>query len=323
MSKPCSPGSWPIWWVLLQGAAVCIAGPAPQGPATQLEDVERQVGPFQIKGQRFTVVLHEKHVAGVAAPDPESQTTLAAIEMRDQAGTAHYRESFRYEVSGHEFTETVSASVELLEGRESSGLLVTYGVLPSTPLGGQSWQVFGLFDGKLVPFSKPIVLEGGLVNVESGQQLVKTSEESGRKGETLHFRIWTGNFFVIYPVLVDWLQAKLMPAWRCFDTSSPGQRAYCPYRVEAERVPQEEELTFVRLHAEAGEGTGPPRHVVVRKDSKVDFLGCAGEVRWQQDEGGVGLTPGDDFWIRVRIDGTEGWIHTQEDLMAIGLPQAG
>lgn len=30
-----------------------------------------------------------------------------------------------------------------------------------------------------------------------------------------------------------------------------------------------------------------------------------------------------DPWLKVRIDGQEGWIHTQEDFEALGVPQAG
>jgi len=30
-----------------------------------------------------------------------------------------------------------------------------------------------------------------------------------------------------------------------------------------------------------------------------------------------------DVWIKVRIDGQEGWIHSQEDFDAVGLPEAG
>jgi hypothetical protein len=29
------------------------------------------------------------------------------------------------------------------------------------------------------------------------------------------------------------------------------------------------------------------------------------------------------MWLKLRIDGREGWIHTQEDFLAIGLPQSG
>jgi len=308
----------PVAW-----SQVPQAAPAPPGAvAINIEDRTKELGPFHLKDQQFTVVLHDKHISGASVPDTEFQTTLAEIEIKDAAGTVHYRQSFPYEVSGNEFSETLDASVELLQGKERSGLLVTYGTLPSTPLGGQSWQVFGLFDNKLVSLSKPIFAEGDLIN-PADAQVVKTEPEPGLQGEVLNFRIWTGNFFVIYPVRVDFLMAKAMPAWRCYRITAQGPRPQCQFRVETDRVPQEEEETFVRLHAEAEEGIGNAQHVVVKKSSQVEFLAAEGDVEWQEDDHGVGLTPGDDFWIKVRIDNKEGWIHTQEDFEAIGLPQTG
>ena len=79
----------------------------------------------------------------------------------------------------------------------------------------------------------------------------------------------------------------------------------------------------MRLHPEADEERGTPAHVVVKKDSKVEFLAAETEVAWNEDADGVGLSVSDDVWLKVRIDGKEGWIHTQEDFTAIGLPQAG
>lgn len=102
-----------------------------------------------------------------------------------------------------------------------------------------------------------------------------------------------------------------------------GPRPICEYQVEAERRPPEEDMTFVRLHVEADEGMGIPAHVVVRQYSQVEFLGAEVELRWQEDANGIGMSIGDDPWLKVRIDGKEGWIHTQEDFVAIGLPQAG
>ncbi len=37
----------------------------------------------------------------------------------------------------------------------------------------------------------------------------------------------------------------------------------------------------------------------------------------------IGMRFGDELWLKVRIDGKKGWIHTQEDFVAIGLPPAG
>ena len=290
--------------------------------STRLEDLERQLGPLEIKGQRFTVVLHKKRVRGESPPDADFGETLERLEIKDAAGTVHFQREFPYEVSGNSFAETWDASAQVLEGKQGSGLLLTYGVLPSTPLGGESWQVFGLFDGKLVPFSKPLFTEGQLINGQAGEPVVETSEEPNLEADVLHFRVWTGNLFVIVPLRLDWLQGKMGPAWRCTKMTFRGPRPVCRLSVEAERVPQEDR-TFVRLYPEAEETAGIPQHAVVEKDSKVEFLAAETALIGDEDTEGVGLAASDDVWLKVRIDGKESWIHTQEDFYAIGLPMAG
>jgi hypothetical protein len=39
------------------------------------------------------------------------------------------------------------------------------------------------------------------------------------------------------------------------------------------------------------------------------------------DAGGVGWAPNDELWLKVRIDGKEGWMHGEEDFHAFGLPE--
>ena len=82
-------------------------------------------------------------------------------------------------------------------------------------------------------------------------------------------------------------------------------------------------MTFVRLFAEAHEAFGIPAHVVVKKDSKVEILATEAQVVWTEGADAVDITVADDPWLKVRIDGKEGWVHTQEDFQAIGLPQTG
>ena len=299
-----------------QGGGTGAAGPG-------LEDVTQQLGPFPVGNQRFTVFLRRKHITGVTVPDPEFQTTLAAMEIRDQQGRLRFEQAFRYEASDSEFPDILDATVELLQGRERAGLLVTYSSLPSTPLGGSSWQILGLFDDSLVPFSKAITLDGDLLGSPGDSTILHTVAEPGLDAEVINFKIWSGNFFVVYPVRVDFVLAKAMPAWRCTVMTPREIRTACSYRVVADRSPSTAELTFVRLFGEPAENSGTPEHVVIRQASRIEILAAQGEIQWQEDADNVGLNPGDDFWLKVRIDGKEGWIHTQEDFEAIGLPQAG
>ena len=298
-------------WVGADATLSAWAQGAPQ--ASQLEDFSRQLGPFEVKGQWFTVSLHMKRIHGQGpVVDPDFQETLASMAIQDANGTVHYQRIFSLpEVSGDSFVETTDATAQLLQGKQGSGLLVTYGTLPSTPLGGQSWQVFGIFAGppsapllgKLVPFSKPIFAEGQLINEKPGEPVVKTSEEPKLQGDVLRFRVWTGNFFAIVPLRIIWFQNTIGPAWRCQKMTSHGSVPLCQLGVEAERVPAEEDMTFVRLHVEPEEGFGTPAHVVVRKDSKVEFLAVEAEVVWDEDTEGVGLSISEDPWLQVRIDG--------------------
>jgi hypothetical protein len=311
------------------------AGRPPQGaqaPAPTIKEFRRQEGPFDLGGQRFTVVLQMKRLAGLGrAADPDFQETLATMAIKDPGGRVHFQTTFPYEVSGDRFIQTTAASAQMLRGRQGRGLLVTYGILPSTPLGGESWQVFGLFagppsaplHGRLVPFSKPIFAEGQLITGKSGERVVETSQEPGLQGDVLRFRVWAGNFFVIIPLRILWFRNTIGPAWQCVKMTPRGPKSICALSVEAERIPAEEDMTFVRLHREADEGMGVPQHVVVKRDSKVEFLGTEAEVVWKENADSVSLGVSDDVWLKIRIDGKEGWIHTQEDFQAIGLPQSG
>jgi hypothetical protein len=44
---------------------------------------------------------------------------------------------------------------------------------------------------------------------------------------------------------------------------------------------------------------------------------------WSEDEKSITFGANGDMWLKVRIDGAEGWIHSEEDFEAVGLPQAG
>ncbi|HTP67907.1 MAG TPA: hypothetical protein VMJ35_03310, partial [Dongiaceae bacterium] len=98
----------------------------------------------------------------------------------------------------------------------------------------------------------------------------------------------------------------------------------CEMPIEGvERHPGEQDLTFVRMFAESNEQIGLPAHVVVKKDSRVEILAGKVLVTWEEGKDGIELGVTDDIWVKVRIDGKEGWIHSEEDLQAIGLYRAG
>lgn len=270
--------------------AACLAC----AQTARLEDSERRIGPLKIGRARFTVVLQLKRVAG--GSDPDFQETVAAIEIRDAAGGTHYRRTFSYELEGNRFRETVAAAAWAFQGGRHAGLLVTYSFLPSAPLTGELWHIFGLSGGKLVSFGKPIGATGELMGLS-------------KAADQLDIRVWTGHFFMIVPLRLDWVARQVMPP------PAKGR-----FRVEAERRPEDEPLP-VRMFPQPGEGLA--ERVTVRKDSEVEFLEAEAGVRFDERTDLVELGVADDTWLKVRVDGKTGWIHGEKDFQAIGLPTAG
>ena len=164
--------------------------------------------------------------------------------------------------------------------RYSVAMLLNYAVLPSTPLGGRSWQVLGVVEGTLRPFSKPVALEGGLIE-ETSDQLVRPGWDSALETDVLNFRVWTGRFFVIVPLAVNWEWGYFRPAY---------QVAKCRWNVEAERRPAPGQATVKLLPQPVG-GAGEPEEVAVTPGSKVEFLGAEGDVVWIQE------------YLRYRLNG--------------------
>jgi hypothetical protein len=84
----------------------------------RLEHLDEQLGPFDIGGQKFTVMLHKKRAAG--GIDPDSQQTLARVEIRDASGRLHFERTLPFQLSGAEFQYTVDATAEILQGTRHS-----------------------------------------------------------------------------------------------------------------------------------------------------------------------------------------------------------
>ena len=139
--------------------------------------------------------------------------------------------------------------------------------------------------------------------------------------DELRIRLFTGYFYVSVPLRVGWWEGGLALAQHCFYQTGHGLApAGCEMPMEdVERQPSEQELTFVRMFRESNAQGGIPEHVVVKKDPQVEILAGKVFVTLQASKVGISLDVGPDIWVKVRVDGKEGWIHTEEDLQAVGL----
>jgi len=253
-------------------------------------------------------------------------------ELRDASGAVILRRNYAIAINAHGFEETELVEAHAFSTKLGSGVLVEGMSLPSAPGSGSWLQVFGFKWGStkittLTPFSSPISIEGEFIDVatDPNRQAPQTARGTITVlNDVLRFRLWTGNFSIVYPVLINWITGKLEPSWHCLRLTSHGQIDRCDYPLLQATPLSLEERSFVRLFAEPDRDL-VPSHIVVEPRSKIELLSAEVPVRWSQDADNTsfGAAPEGDIWLKVRIDGHEGWIHTQEDFQAIGLPQAG
>jgi hypothetical protein len=303
-------------------------------------ETEDRLGPFSISGNEYTVVLREKECVPGSnghGNDLDLGMSVVAMEIRDAKGVVLYQRAFPYRPGGEDGSVAWRVWVSTLSGTSGSGLLVAYSYEsePSAPTQEYPdwWQVFGVVEGKLKAFGAPIYTE-----LVGGSDTARSGAPVGLGSDELQFKVWTGHFRIVFPVRVDWAQGKLTPVQPCEPSATGGAEA-CQYKVLPEDLRREDDRTFVSLCSSPAEGCQQPERVVVRDDSKVDLLIAQVKATWNAgvaalpsttpgqdanamgDAGGITLGPADGLWLKVRIDGKEGWMHGEEDFNVLGLPQ--
>ena len=280
----------------------------PVAPAAPVEEAapaesEKRLGPFQLGGNNYFVVLKQKRRA--SGSGQEAGYTVVAMEIRDSSEAAVFKRTFQSQPPADGYPEDEwDVTAHLMTRGGGTGLMVNYSVYkePSAPTPEETtwWQLFGVVDGALKPFSGPLSVQGDMLDTHQ---------------ETFDFRVWAHHASLIFPVRVDWAQGKLSPEQNC---------AVIPCQFKA--IPKEpgyrDDVTFVRLCPNPEKCQSPER-VVVKKDSRIEVLSCQAPVVWK--EGGVPDTDGEIsvaegvVWLKMRIDGKEGWVHDEEDFMSLGM----
>ena len=304
-----------------------VAVPKSDAPPPKLVVSDRSQS-LIVAQQTFHLLTHVQSIEGT------TDETVEWWELRDAKEHVVYRESYPVAFENGMFESTVGIRANSFTTKQGSGILVHGMELPSAPDSGGWVQVFGFKYGRdkyaadeslFGPFGPPIFIDGEFLDIGTDSFRPTPTSFGGATATVVHdvlkFRMWTGNFNIVYPVLINWITGKLQPAGRCIETTSKGQVERCSYPITVE-AHRDHQPTFVRLFPEADDGF-TPKHVIVQPQSKIEYLEARTPVAWNEDAKAISFSVNGDLWIKVRIDGLEGWIHSQEDFEAVGLPQAG
>lgn len=307
--------------------------PTTPGPEKPADTTEQRLGPFSIAGKDYIVILRMQLPPG---PEPGQERTVVGMEIREASGAIQYVRTFPNTTRTEGFVDMLSVSVNPLSGPSGKGLLVNYAEYsePSAPEpeSFSFWQVFGVVDGKFRAFSGPIEVRGDLLSIDRSKAPV-TGAAIAATADTLNFKVWATRFRLVYPVRIDWTLGELVPAKPCAKASGR-DGAICDYNVLPEGDGKTHESTFVRLCSGPDERCANPERVIVNPNSTVQLLLARTEVLWDpgkpsgpsgnaknalDDAGAISVTAQPPF-LKIRVDGKEGWLVGQEDFDALSLP---
>jgi hypothetical protein len=301
--------------------------------ATTAEEktTEERLGPFSISGNDYAVVLHKKHLATSQDGRVISADGVVAMQVVDATGAVDYQRTYPLWAND----ESISAwtvSGHILKGTNGTGLL-----LRSRPSSSSGFfdQIFGVVNGKLVPFCGPFPA----TDVKPDDNGVyRTAGPIGPQADEIPVSIGTGRLVIVVPIRIDWAQGELTLAPQCPKSAAGGPHAMCQYQLLDPNsfLQKPKDVTFVRLYSSPNESSGKPERVVVKPASKIDLLAYIADIELTQpdflhpplpgefpvkDMASIGVAANSDGWLQVRIDGKVGWIHGNEDLDALGLPE--
>ena len=312
-------GVWIKWTIACLLAAVATAQQPETTQAANVEYRERQLGPFNLEGRSYHLALREAVFSDGQSSKGELGRTAVDIWLRDTAGRDLFQRTFPVRQRGHEFRESVSVTAHLIQGRAGAGLLLTYHTVPSAPLGGESWRVFGVRNGELAPMSRRIVTAGKL-DFDMRDGIVHPDWKAALSVDTLRLKVWTGYCFVMIPLKLDWKRGVMVPTTVCGPLQPPSTRC----RFPTESYPQRPVAgKSVELYKVPGRGNGRPTVVTLSPMSEIEVLQAEVAVTVTEAGDDVLLSVGDDLWLNVRVDDDSGWMTGWEDLTTVGLPPAG
>jgi hypothetical protein len=264
----------------------------------------RTLGPFPIEGHEFSVRLKvicykDSPHEGVCNEDDEE--TVSSVRIVDENGKSGFSKSFPVSLV-HQLGRHL-VDVTLLEGGEHQALELTYEDLPSPPRTGESIQLFGLLNGTLRPLDlEPLEFDGGLADLPAGQ--LKNSKQL-LENDTLRIYALTTYFYIVTPVRVNWKDFRLEQQ----DSGDFDVADQPPYQIR----PDIESERLIHVYPSPDRKTTPVG-VNLTPQSRVELLKARFSAAPPDEHDSA-----NDTWLKIRIDGWEGWILGVDDYTALGL----
>jgi hypothetical protein len=307
----------------------------PQPKDAAVMDRTDSLGPFLLEGRSFTVTLQWRAFtdAEMALDSDCGKGTVDSMEIRNGSGAVVAARSFGFRPPSDNHCESRNVSAALLKGSSHTGLLILYNDTswPAAPTTytDTRFQLFGVVNGQLRSFHHEMLVNYFLNHDEvfDVRQELRRIAPLDAFSDVWTLPVWAEHFNVLYPIRIDWSVGKLEPLKEC---SRLSPRAFCPYAVEPitsfERGP---ELTgILHLCASRTEPCLDGEELKVAQERQITMQSGFANILWDHErlpgewQLGASNNEGEDqVWLKLQVNGSEGWIHHANDYRELGFPE--
>lgn len=266
-----------------------------QDQTGETKRVTKELGPFEIGKKRFVVIQDETEREG-------DIISYNSFEIQDEAGVSHFKEELGF-VPGY---STAIEGIFKLRGKNGEGLIIFFDTWPTAPPAGKSFQIFGLEKGKIKALSPPISVYGNI------EQLPKEESKEVLElfaGDLIKVEVWRDWFGVYIPLAVDLQKLtittfKTQGIYDIYMASTPNQ----PYTYNS--------IEFYHDHNIKSK----VKKIVAATIKKVEFLNVYADVQLKKQGRDLEINVS-NLWLKIKINGQEGWVKSEDDFNALGLFQ--
>ena len=322
--------------LLLSSAGGCLIAQTAKAAAAPrlLQRSETKLLPVHGENYRFT--SKEWYIGG-RKNCPDMNTSIAGWELRSPSGELIDHRSYSMPAVRDDCLEsTEDVLAKTFKTANHEGIVLDYGMLPSTPDYGGETKIFVLYRQGAKAAVKALgpwiqAVPGGSFDTVAPDPtdvhpFPGEAPGAHKQHDALIFKLWLHRITVRAALPVRWETAELAEPWRCIDGG--GRDLGCDWKI-VDSVPQKPETrSFVRLY-ESPDARLQVKHVVLEPTSKIELIEAriplhlirnGEDLNFGLNEAEIGNF--DRLWLHVRIDGREGWIHSAEDFDALGLPDS-
>jgi hypothetical protein len=265
-----------------------------QGQSGEAKKVKKKIELFKIGENRVAVILDITEQPGYAP-------SYNAYEIKNEVSKSYYKETLG--------PGTDIEGVFKLEGKSGEGLIIYFDTEPNAPLAGKSFQIFGIEKGKVKPLSAPINVYGRMEQLPSGKS---TNALKLFHPDLVKVEVWKDCFGVVIPLVVDLKKLTITPL-----------RTEGIFDINIGYTPDQPHRSIgitVKLYADHNVNAKEER-IAATDVKKVEFINAYADVQFKKDKWrDIDVS---NLWLKVNINGKEGWVNDLEDFFTLGLIPSG